>query len=59
MTRVVLECACGASVRIPDYNLLYLRQTPSAWENWVEEHRATGCQLLDQPPTPHQETVTA
>ncbi len=50
MTRVVLTCGCGAETSIPVYNLLYLRQMPTAWDTWVADHRATGCQLLDQPP---------
>jgi hypothetical protein len=50
MTRVVLTCGCGAETGIPVYNLLYLRQMPAAWDTWVAEHRATGCQHLDQPP---------
>jgi hypothetical protein len=49
MSNVILECACGATTSIPVYNVLFLRRLPADMQNWIEDHRASGCQLMDKP----------
>jgi hypothetical protein len=50
VTNVILSCPCGAETSIPVYNVLFLRRLPHDMQTWADDHRATGCQLLDQPP---------
>jgi hypothetical protein len=51
MTNVTIECRCGAATKIPVANLLAIRRLPADMQNWIEDHRASGCQLMDKPLT--------